>query len=185
MPWPNKGSELTAHRVGLLSVSEFVSCRPQLKPGVKQLEQRSGGRIRVKYDDASWHYGGDFPDGLPPENGATHIGMFLAWAIMRDLVGELHREESQESLAKVKARQMTGAEFLIRECDEKFTDEDLGDEGNAFARQYYKAQYFDDYCDVHVAYEVEDSWDNFDVIRPKLDERFDAWRAQQKGGGAA
>ena len=29
----------------------------------------------AKYDDASWHYGGDFPDDLPEENGATHIGM--------------------------------------------------------------------------------------------------------------
>jgi len=31
---PNKGSELTAHSVGFLAVPEFVSCGPQLKPGV-------------------------------------------------------------------------------------------------------------------------------------------------------
>ncbi|WP_262497415.1 DUF7832 domain-containing protein [Pedobacter caeni] len=29
----------------------------------------------AKYDDASWHYGGDFPKDLPQINGATHIGM--------------------------------------------------------------------------------------------------------------
>ena len=33
-----------------------------------------------KYDDASWHYGGDFPKDLPIEAGATHTGMFLALA---------------------------------------------------------------------------------------------------------
>jgi len=41
----------------------------------------------MKYDDASWHYGGDFPDDLPDEAGATHTGMFLAWALLSGLGG--------------------------------------------------------------------------------------------------
>jgi len=56
----------------------------------------------MKYDDASWHYDGDFPDDLPEEAGATHVGMFLAWAITDDLAGELHLDDSQESIQKVK-----------------------------------------------------------------------------------
>src|SRR6266404_3538306 len=36
----------------------------------------------MKYDDASWHYGGDFPEDLPREAGATHTGMFVAWALL-------------------------------------------------------------------------------------------------------
>lgn len=32
----------------------------------------------VKYDYASWHYGGDFPEGLPETAGGTHMGMYLA-----------------------------------------------------------------------------------------------------------
>ena len=36
----------------------------------------------MKYDDAGWHVGGDFPDDLPPEAGATHIGMFAAWCML-------------------------------------------------------------------------------------------------------
>ena len=89
----------------------------------------------MAYDRADWHYGGDYPEGLPPENGGTHIGMFLAWAIMNGLEGESHREESPTSIAAVRARQMTGREFLFKECDEKFWDEDLSDEGNAFAEE--------------------------------------------------
>jgi hypothetical protein len=38
----------------------------------------------TKLDDVSWHLGSDsFPDGLPEENAATHIGCFVAWAIKR------------------------------------------------------------------------------------------------------
>ena len=36
-------------------------------------------------DQADWHYAGDFPRELPPEAGGTHIGMYLAWIIQRDL----------------------------------------------------------------------------------------------------
>ncbi|WP_265102660.1 hypothetical protein [Acinetobacter sp. 'aerobic (ED)'] len=40
----------------------------------------------MKYDDASWHYGGDFPADLPQEAGATHIGMFLTWMLLQTLL---------------------------------------------------------------------------------------------------
>lgn len=32
-----------------------------------------------KYDDVSWHYGGDFPKELTEKNASTHIGMFIGW----------------------------------------------------------------------------------------------------------
>jgi hypothetical protein len=40
---PNKGSELTAHSVGFLSASAFVSCRPQLKPDVAAMTSNVKG----------------------------------------------------------------------------------------------------------------------------------------------
>lgn len=37
-------------------------------------------------DKADWHYGADdFPDDVPEENGATHIGCFVRRAIGRGL----------------------------------------------------------------------------------------------------
>ena len=42
----------------------------------------------MKYDDASWHYGGDYPEGLPIENAFTHAGIFIAWCINHGLVSE-------------------------------------------------------------------------------------------------
>jgi hypothetical protein len=91
----------------------------------------------AKYDDASWHSGGDYPAGLPPENARTHIGFFLRWAFSRDLTGELHREEEPDAVAKVVQGTLSGAAFVSEFCDEKLTDEDLDDEGNAFAAACY------------------------------------------------
>lgn len=137
----------------------------------------------MAYDRADWHYGGDYPEGLPPENGGTHIGMFLGWAIMNGLEGKFHRDESPTSLAAVRARQMTGRQFLNKECDEKFWEEDLSDEGNAFAKDYYQNCYFEDYeaalaGDLPTVYHVEDTWENYDKIAPHISRRFEEWKRQ-------
>jgi hypothetical protein len=143
----------------------------------------------VAYDRADWHYGGDFPPDLPPENGGTHIGMFLAWAICNGLEGELHRAESAEGLAAVRARARTGRDFLFEYCDEKFWEEDLCQEGNAFAAAYYAANgpasYLYDYdralgTGLPSLYHVEDSWGNYDRIAPVISRRYSAWRSGRR-----
>ncbi|HVL29093.1 MAG TPA: hypothetical protein VM326_00055 [Sphingomicrobium sp.] len=144
----------------------------------------------MKYDDASWHYGGDFPVGLPPEAGATHIAMFVAWAVLNGLAGELHNKDAADELALLRRREVTPAQWFIQTCDEKFTNEDLNDEGNSFASSYYaggeglhtaEGTYLADYCDAFPSanslYDVEDSWASFDVLAPKLARRLEAWRS--------
>jgi len=140
------------------------------------------------YDRAGWHYGGDFPGGLPPENGGTHIGMFLAWCIMNNLQGEFHDRESAGGLEAVRERGITGREFLMAECDEKFGDEDLDEEGNRFARAYYEitqekeeASYLSDYERIlspglPSLYHVADTWENYDMIAPVISARYQHWR---------
>lgn len=136
----------------------------------------------MKYDDASWHYGGDFPEGLAVEAGATHIGMFLGWAITRGHIGEEHREDSyvQPLLEKVANREMSPRNFLIDICDEKLIDYDLSDEGNSFAEEYYESTYFEDYVttfsEFDEVYEVTDTWENFDRIAAVIDQRFTQWQ---------
>ena len=73
----------------------------------------------MSIDRADWHYGGNFPKDLPKENGVTHIGFILSWIILNGLVGDLHKDESIESLEKIKKHEMTGRDFLFKECDEK------------------------------------------------------------------
>src|SRR5262245_54551214 len=125
----------------------------------------------MTYDRADWHYGGDFPSELPLEAGGTHIGMFLAWAIRKDLVGSLHLNHSAGSVQQVKDREITGRDFFFGQCDAKFWEDDLNDEGNAFAKAYYEHSYLTDYESilgggVPTLYHVEDSWANFDKLDP-------------------
>jgi len=141
----------------------------------------------MKYDDASWHSGGDFPADLPPEAGATHIGIFVAWALLSGLGGELHVVEVPEELERLRRRELTPGSFFLMACDGKFTNEDLSDEGNRFAQEYFDPSnggYLADYerilvGDLPSAYHVPDTWQSFDRIRPVLSDRFAAWRTKR------
>jgi hypothetical protein len=142
----------------------------------------------MAFDRADWHYGGDFPKDLEPENGGTHIGFFLSWIILNDLVGELHRKESIDSLNKLKAREITGRDFLFAECDEKFTDEDVNEIGLNFTKFYYDdektAQYLNDlsktFENYPSIYHVEDTWENYAKISTKIDDAFKKWKDKDK-----
>ncbi len=139
-------------------------------------------------DRMDWHYGGDFPENLPAEDGGTHIGMYLTWIIDNNLIGEMHLINSADEINKVKRREMTGRDFLIEMCDEKFWDDDLNEEGIAFTKYYYDfdsaVNYVNDYLEilgqeVESLYEVENSWENYEKLKLKLDSRFNEWKNSQ------
>ncbi len=102
----------------------------------------------MKYDDASWHYGGEFPEDSPDEYGGTHIALFLRWCFLRGWAGKLHLDEEPEDTQRVIEGSMSTTDFFFKYCDGKFTDEDLNSEGNRFAEQYYgeKGLYLEDYA---------------------------------------
>lgn len=138
----------------------------------------------MKYDDASWHYGGDFPKDLPPKAGATHIGMFVCWCVLNGIGGEIHFEEPAPLLPKLRERSITPGDYFVKTCDEKFTDEDLTAEGNAFASAYYSfdaGEYLADYertlgLRTPSLYHVEDTWENFDRLAPVIHQKYVAWK---------
>jgi hypothetical protein len=140
------------------------------------------------YDRADWHNGAEnFPRTLPPEAGGTHIGMFLAWAILSGLESEMHRAESRDAVDAVRARRMTGREFLFQQRDEKLTDNDFNEEGNAFATSYYgstNSPYLADYERTFARggrslYKTEDTWANYELIAPSITEAFEAWKRRK------
>ena len=142
----------------------------------------------MKYDDASWHYGGDFPATLPSEAGGTHIGMFLSWCILNGMAGTIHTEEFPEKLAQLKNRQTTPGAWFLSACDEKFTDEDLTDEGNAFTAAYYSGdnpEYISDYektvgVGLQSLYFVPDTWTTYDRLSTTISRRYKNWKNPPK-----
>ena len=133
-------------------------------------------------DRADWHYSGNYPENLPPENGGTHIGMYLAWIIDRGLGSKKLLAYAASSLDALRARTITGRQVLFTDLDEKFFAELLTKDGKAFTKAYYESQqYFNDYANalggtVPTLYHVADTWENYDLIAPVIDQRFAQWR---------
>jgi hypothetical protein len=140
----------------------------------------------MKYDDASWHSGGDFPVDLSEDAGATHTGMFVAWAMLAGLGGPIHIEDFPEDIPNLQSRSTTPGKFFLASCDGKFTDEDLSEEGNAFAQAYFdlsKGQFVADYqqavtVNLPSIYHVPDTWETYEKLRPIFDSRLAAWRSR-------
>lgn len=136
----------------------------------------------MKYDDASWHYGGDFPEGLPESAGAIHSGLFVAWAIQAGLGSE----EVEGDAHLILERKVTPATFVMEHWDGKFGDSMLSDEGNAFASFYFEPEgrgFVVDYGEILVKdlptyYHVPDTWESFDRIKSIIDTRYREWKSQ-------
>lgn len=138
--------------------------------------------VRV-YDKAKWHHGGTFPTGRPPSQAYVHIGMYLTWLILRDLVDESFFGRTwlgRDRLAPVKARKRTAC-FLQGWVDHTLADNMLTDEGAAFSDDYYGATpgYLDDWTaqfgESADDYSVPDSWETYDRIAPVLEDRYRSW----------
>jgi len=138
----------------------------------------------MKYDDATWHSGSEFPAGLPAEAGATHAGIFLAWALLAELGSDYHAVDSAEDLERLRARRLTPGQYFLTVCSGQLTDEDFNREGNDFAGSYYQqgdAGFIGDYQEylakgLPTEYHVGDTWTNFDKLKPVLDRRLANWR---------
>ena len=140
----------------------------------------------MSYDRANFDYSTE-TEPLPKGHAATHIWMFLAWAVLNGLESDFHRQHSAEALAKLRRWEITGRQFFEAACNERFSERDLSEEGNTFARHYYvdeagqRGVYFADYKRVLTAglpsfWHVADIWDNFDKIAPVITRRYEEWK---------
>jgi hypothetical protein len=142
----------------------------------------------LKFDDASWHYGGKFPKDLPNAAGATHTGMYLAWALLSGLGGAIHADKFAENIDRLRSRSVTPGAFFLEVCDGKFSEEDLNEEGNTFTSVYFdfeNGKYLADYertvgQGLPELYYVKDTWENFDLLGPVLSRRLNTWRWAQR-----
>jgi len=139
-----------------------------------------------KYDDASWHAGGDFPSDLSYSQGGVHIAIFLAWLIRRGLYNPELFETADVEMVR---RQSVSILGLLDRFDEKLVAEELSEEGNAFARYYYglphdrvMPSYLADYertlgTGLPSLYHVAPTWENYAKLEPVIDRRYQGWVA--------
>jgi hypothetical protein len=151
----------------------------------------------MKFDDAEYFFL-NFETGLDNSAANTHIGMFLAWCVLRGLAKQDANDEAwTQAVGRLKRREITGGELLSEMCDGKLLDDDLGPEGIAFANAYYEPGFGRDYASVlgdqmpstgHDADDlcsVPDTWGNFDRLAPLLDKRHGDWKSGSGGSGGS
>jgi hypothetical protein len=140
----------------------------------------------MSYDRADFDYSTE-AEPLPKGHAATHIGMFLAWAVLNELQSDFLREHYDQLLEKLRRREITGRQFFEAACSERFSERDLNEAGNAFAQHYYvdetgkRGAYFADYKKVLAAglpsfWHVADSWTNYDKIAVVISRRYEEWK---------
>ena len=140
------------------------------------------------YDDAVYHQGAPafLTKRLNPQNGGTHIGIYLAWIVISRLESFSLRQTAATEVEEVRSKQKTGREFLFAHCGGKLTSDLLNKEAQAFTESYYDGQYLHDYDDVlvskaHGTYSVADSWANYDRLAMLMDQRLRDYRGVQPG----
>ena len=143
----------------------------------------------IVYDKAKYHYGGDYPEELPIEQAFVHTGMFLGWVIDHNLFSEEFAEETGDLIAAFKSRRVTGRE-IYEHWDGALVDDMLSDRGNEFARYYYnfdKGDFLNDYdevlgADLPSLYHVEDTWENYEKMKERIDQRYKDWERNMSKG---
>jgi hypothetical protein len=155
------------------------------------LQERTGNQTNhMAYDKAKWHYGGDFPADLPEEQAFVHTGMFLGWLIDRNLVSDQFHKDFADEIEKFHKRETSGPR-IFQLCDGVFDEEMLSEPGNQFTREYYGnndggyGQFLEDYDelladDLDSTYHVEDTLDNYNMLKDQIDLRYAEWSKERK-----
>jgi hypothetical protein len=132
-------------------------------------------------DKIHWHAAhARLSNGAEKQNLGVHIGMFVAWCVLRDHWSPKLLAEMQPAISQLKDRKMTGLEFLLEYCGATFVVELLNKEGGAFAAARYET-YLKLFkrtlaASLESEYLVEDTWTNYDLLAPHIDKEFQEWK---------
>ena len=71
------------------------------------------------------------------ERSGAHIGYFMEWAYKKGFAPDNPETHDVEEYKKVVNSKKNGLQFLIENCDAKFWEEDLSEQGQKFAKFAY------------------------------------------------
>ena len=136
----------------------------------------------MKYDDASWHFDADdFPKDLPQLAGATHIGMFVAWAVFNELMSDEFATDFSEQVQELKSRLITPGQFVWEFMEGKFSEYDLSEKGRVFAKNYYTTKDVNNYLAIYELkikanlvseYLIPDTWETYEKVSAIINEAY-------------
>jgi hypothetical protein len=133
------------------------------------------------YDNAKSHFLGNFPPSLPIEQAYVHIGMYLGWIIETELYSEYFEDEASNQIFRFKRREIS-CTILSEIWDGYLGHELFNRQGNMFTYYYYGGGLFrNDYetllgNSLPSFYHVNDSWENYQIIKTRIDMRLEDWR---------
>lgn len=91
----------------------------------------------MSYDQGYWHTDECSKQGLPEENAATHIAVYVLWCIKRNFLSDEIEQLDPEALRQVRGGQLSAAQYFENSMDWKFGEWCLNDAGNQFTLAYY------------------------------------------------
>ncbi|MCM1315551.1 MAG: hypothetical protein NC205_07240 [Prevotella sp.] len=107
---------------------------------------------------------------------ANHIGLFIRWVIENGIESD---DADKEDCEKVGNGQMSGTEYLFRNCDGKLWDEDIKEDLLPFIEFYYSSNhYYKDYIERCTndydkrCFGVISSEDDYFQLKTKIDSRY-------------
>jgi len=136
----------------------------------------------IVYDDVGLH----LEAASSFDRAAVPLGMYLAWCANHQLLSETLAEHAAGLVMRVRFREITGSELAVAGCAGVLAAEHLSTEGRAFTEHYYPS-YLDEFRAEFGSdpYAVEDDWDHYDRIAPRLTRALMRFRQQADDDGAA
>jgi hypothetical protein len=135
-------------------------------------------------DKVKYHLEGDFPADLPKANAYVLGGMFFMWCAENMLLSESTSQDFSQEIENSLSHNGLPSD-VYRITGGVLSEEELNPVGLEFSKKYFDSDngmYIDDFLDLlaenlPTAYHVEDSWENFNILRKKIDERFFDWKS--------
>nr|MDT0525103.1 hypothetical protein [Streptomyces sp. DSM 41633] len=121
----------------VLVLPQLVTLRRAASPADSDDEVQYGIVGPHVYDKIDWNTDGHAEEGLDDGQAAVPAAFFYGWLLSRGLLSGDYARPGSDMFNDYQARRVTALE-LYRESDGCLDGRELTDEGNAFARSYYR-----------------------------------------------
>lgn len=146
-------------------------------------------RESKSFDKAKWHYGGEFPIGLPQYQGYVVTGFYVGYLMQNGLMSAKyyrHKNYLQHTEA-VKTGSLSPVKFFHDYMDGVFLSDDTNNIGYLFSKNYYEPDhYFNDLASIEAfeplesLYHIEDNSTNYQLVYAAIDQAFKAFLKEQQ-----